>query len=58
MEGAAFSNRLGELRDRSLRIRATRASGLNLLVAAIVLWKTVYLGRADLCFIHYGLEET
>lgn len=41
-----FLNRLGELRDRSLENQRYRASGLNLVVAAIVLWNTVYLERA------------
>jgi Tn3 transposase DDE domain len=40
------------LRDRSFENQRYRASGLNLVVAAIVLWNTVYLGRA----IH-GLRE-
>ena len=35
-------NRLGELRDRSFENQRYRASGLNLVVAAIVLWNTVY----------------
>ena len=43
---AVFFNRLGELRDRSFVNQRYRASGLNLVVAAIVLWNTVYLERA------------
>jgi TnpA family transposase len=43
---AAFSNRPGEMRDRSFENQRYRASGLNLAVAAIVLWNTVYLERA------------
>lgn len=43
---AVFFNRLGELRDRSFENQRYRASGLNLVVAAIVLWNTVYLQRA------------
>jgi TnpA family transposase len=43
---AVFFHRLGELRDRSFENQRYRASGLNLVVAAIVLWNTVYLGRA------------
>ena len=35
---AVFFNRLGELRDRSFENQRYRASGLNLVVAAIVLW--------------------
>lgn len=42
---AVSSNRPGELRDRSENQRY-RASDLNLVVAAIVLWNTVYLRRA------------
>jgi TnpA family transposase len=43
---AVFFNRLGELRDRSFEDQLYRASGLNLAVAAIVAWNTVYLERA------------
>ena len=43
---AVFFNRLGEIRDRSFENQQHRASGLNLVVAAITLWNTVYLGRA------------
>jgi TnpA family transposase len=43
---AVFLNRLGEIRDRSFENQRYRASGLNLVVAAIVLWNTVYLERA------------
>lgn len=43
---AVFFNRLGELRDRSFENQRYRASGLNLVIAAIVLWNTVYLERA------------
>lgn len=38
--------RLGRLRDRSREGRHHRASGVALLTVAIVLWNTVYLGRA------------
>lgn len=41
-----FFHRLGELRDRSFENQAYRASGLNLLVAAIILWNTRYLQSA------------
>jgi TnpA family transposase len=43
---AVFLNRLEEQRDRSFENQMYRASGLNLVVAAIVLWNTVYLERA------------
>jgi hypothetical protein len=46
LERAVFFNRLGEIRDRSFERQRYRTSGLNLVVAAIVLWNTVYLGRA------------
>jgi TnpA family transposase len=43
---AVLFNRLGEIRDRSYENQRHRASGLNLLVAAIILWDTTYLQRA------------
>lgn len=43
---AVFFNRLGEIRDRSFENQRHRASGLNLVTAAITLWNTVYLERA------------
>lgn len=43
---AVFFHRLGELRDRSFENQAYRASGLNLLVATIILWNTRYLQAA------------
>jgi TnpA family transposase len=43
---AVFFNRLGEIRDRSFEQQRYRASGLNLITAAIALWNTVYLERA------------
>ncbi len=43
---AVFIHRLGEIRDRSFEQQRYRASGLNLVTAAIVLWNTVYLERA------------
>jgi hypothetical protein len=48
-----FFNRLGEIRDRSFEQQRYRASGLNLVTAAIVLWNTVYLERAT-----HGLRGT
>jgi TnpA family transposase len=41
-----FFLRLGEIRDRTFENQRYRASGLDLAVAAIILWNTVYLGRA------------
>ena len=43
---AVFIHRLGEIRDRTYENQQHRASGLNLLVTAIVLWNTRYLERA------------
>jgi len=43
---AVFFHRLGEVRDRSFENQRHRASGLNLLCVAIILWNTVYLQRA------------
>ena len=43
---AVFFNRLGEFRDRDLENQQYRASGLNLVIAAITLWNTVYLDKA------------
>lgn len=42
---AVFFNRLGEVRDRSFENQSHHASGLNLVVAAIILWNTAYLER-------------
>ena len=43
---ALFFHRHGEIRDRTFENQRYRASGLNLTIAAIILWNTVYLGRA------------
>jgi hypothetical protein len=43
---AVCLNRLGEVRDRTFEAQRHRASGLNLVTAAIILWNTVYLERA------------
>jgi TnpA family transposase len=43
---AVCFHRLGRLRDRTAELQQHRASGLTLVTAAIVLWNTVYLGRA------------
>jgi len=44
---SVFFYRLGEVRDRSFEAQRYRASDLNLVTAAIVLWNTVYLERAS-----------
>lgn len=51
---AVFFNRLGELRDRTYESQRYRASGMNLVVAAIVLWNTVYLEQAVAAIHHSG----
>ena len=38
-----FLHQLGELRNRVAETMAYRASGINLVVNAIILWNTVYL---------------
>lgn len=43
---AIYFCRLGEMRDRTFENQFFRASGLNLLVAAIILWNTTYLEAA------------
>jgi TnpA family transposase len=43
---AVCFHRLGRLRDRTLESQQHRASGLNLVIAAIILWNTVYMERA------------
>lgn len=40
---AVYFCRLGEMRDRTFENQFFRASGLNLLIAAIILWNTKYL---------------
>ena len=49
-----FFNRLGEIRGRSFEQQRYRASGLNLVTAAIVLWNTVYLKRAANALRNHG----
>ena len=57
---AVFFYRLGEIRDRSFEQQRYRASGLNLVTAAIVLWNTVYLERATSALRAHGkaLDDT
>ncbi len=49
-------NRLGELRDRTFENQRHRASGLNLIVSAIILWNTVYLDRAARHLREHGID--
>ena len=43
---AVFSQQHGEVQDRSFEAQNQSASGLNLLVALITAWNTVYLTQA------------
>ncbi|MDN5872388.1 MAG: Tn3 family transposase, partial [Nitrococcus sp.] len=43
---AVFLNRLGEVRDRRYENQRYRASGLNLVVNAIILWNTINMEQA------------
>jgi TnpA family transposase len=54
LKRAVFFHERGEIRDRSFESQAFRASGLNLVVSAIVHWNTVYLGRAVDHLRHHG----
>ena len=53
---AVFFNQLGEIRDRSFEQQRYRASGLNLVTAAIVLWNTVYLEKSVETLRNQGIE--
>lgn len=46
LKRAVFFHERGEIRDRSFESQAFRASGLNLVISAIVHWNTVYIERA------------
>lgn len=46
LPSAVFFHERSEIRDRSFESQAFRASGLNLVVSAIVHWNTVYIERA------------
>ena len=55
---AIFFYRLGEMRDRSFESQVYRASGLNLLIAAIILWNTRYLQAAFVELQQQGVNVT
>ena len=46
LAAAIYTNRQGRFTDRSIENQEFRASGLNLLIAAIAYWNTIYLDRA------------
>jgi len=43
---AIYIHRQGRLADRTFQNQSFRASGLNLVIAAIVYWNTLYMARA------------
>jgi TnpA family transposase len=53
---AIFFYRLGEMRDRSFESQVYRASGLNLLIAAIILWNTRYLEQTFVELERQGVD--
>jgi len=53
---AIFFYRLGEMRDRSFESQVYRASGLNLLIAAIILWNTRYLEQTFVELERHGVD--
>jgi hypothetical protein len=54
LQRAVCFHRLGRLRDRSFESQRHRASGLAVVVNAITLWNTRYLGRALEALQHAG----
>lgn len=56
LAGAIYTNRQGRFTDRTLENQQYRASGLNLLIAAIAYWNTLYLGRAADHLRYSGVE--
>ncbi|GCD54641.1 hypothetical protein NBRC3188_3338 [Acetobacter pasteurianus NBRC 3188] len=46
LKRAIFFHRTGRIRDHGLQAQGHRASALNLVASAIVLWNTTYLGAA------------
>jgi TnpA family transposase len=46
LAAAVFTQKQGRLTDRTVESQQFRASGLNLVTAAIVYWNTLYMGRA------------
>jgi hypothetical protein len=43
---AIYIHRQGRLADRTFQNQSFRASGLNLVIAAIIYWNTLYMARA------------
>src|SRR3954447_14271441 len=56
---AVCFHRLGRIRDRTPENQQHRAGGLNLVVAAIILWNTVYMERPSvLCVPGESISPT
>ncbi len=57
---AIFTNRQGRFTDRTIENQQYRASGLNLIIAAIAYWNTLYLERAadHLRYSVHQVDET
>ena len=58
LKRAVFFHERGEVRDRSFDSQAFRASGLNLVVSAIVHWNTVYFARVVEFFDRQGQDHS
>lgn len=55
---AVCLHRLGRIRDRSYEEQRYRASALNLVVSAIILWNTIYIEQAVVHLRSQGMEIT
>ena len=58
LKRAIFIHRLGKFRDRSEEDMRYRASGLNLVTAAIVLWNTIHISHVVETLRHQGYNIT
>lgn len=58
LKRAVFIHRLGKFRDRSEEDQRYRASGLNLVTAAIILWNTIHIPQAVETLRREGYEIT
>ncbi|WP_146220760.1 Tn3 family transposase, partial [Gluconacetobacter entanii] len=54
LKRAIFFHRTGRIRDHGLQAQGHRASALNLVASAVVLWNTTYLGAAMRHLEHQG----
>jgi TnpA family transposase len=58
LAAAIFTNRQGRFTDRSIANREYRASGLNLLIAAISYWNALYMDRPSSTSRHQAPAST